>query len=99
MCDTVVVDVNRVSHDFTKDYIQLTGSSRTMYLVVADPNTLYLGNAGTASRFLTTVATLAKPPGVDSSILTGRYFKPAVVWSTSSHLYVVTGTSTLSQVD
>lgn len=33
---------------------------------------LYLGNAGTASRFLTTVATLAAPTTRDSSILTGN---------------------------
>lgn len=33
---------------------------------------LYLGNAGTASRFLTTVATLAAPSGRDASILTGN---------------------------
>lgn len=34
---------------------------------------LYIGNAGTASRFLTTVAALAKPsPSVDSTILTGN---------------------------
>ncbi|KAJ5901878.1 hypothetical protein N7495_002406 [Penicillium taxi] len=40
--------------------------------IVASPSPLYLGNAGTASRFLTTVATLAKPSSVDSSILTGN---------------------------
>ena len=33
---------------------------------------LYLGNAGTASRFLTTVATLAKPSYADFTILTGN---------------------------
>ena len=33
---------------------------------------LYLGNAGTAARFLTTVATLAKPSTQSSSILTGN---------------------------
>ena len=33
---------------------------------------LYLGNAGTASRFLTTVATLAEPTHQDSSVLTGN---------------------------
>lgn len=33
---------------------------------------LYLGNAGTASRFLTTVATLAEPTTRDFSILTGN---------------------------
>ena len=38
----------------------------------ASPEELYLGNAGTASRFLTTVATLAEPSTVDSSILTGN---------------------------
>lgn len=33
---------------------------------------LYLGNAGTASRFLTTVATLAAPTEVDHIVLTGN---------------------------
>ncbi|RMJ26781.1 hypothetical protein PHISP_02323 [Aspergillus sp. HF37] len=33
---------------------------------------LYLGNAGTASRFLTTVATLATMGNADSSVLTGN---------------------------
>ncbi|KAJ5975646.1 hypothetical protein N7481_009353 [Penicillium waksmanii] len=40
--------------------------------ITASPSPLYLGNAGTASRFLTTVATLATPSTVDSSILTGN---------------------------
>ncbi|KAL3445344.1 EPSP synthase-domain-containing protein [Aspergillus insuetus] len=38
----------------------------------AHPSQLYLGNAGTASRFLTTVATLANPSTVDHSVLTGN---------------------------
>ncbi|EGE80052.1 pentafunctional AROM polypeptide [Blastomyces dermatitidis ATCC 18188] len=38
----------------------------------ASPDELYLGNAGTASRFLTTVATLAQKSSVDSSVLTGN---------------------------
>ncbi|KAE8353623.1 Shikimate dehydrogenase [Aspergillus coremiiformis] len=38
----------------------------------ASPSPLYLGNAGTASRFLTTVATLATVSSVDSSVLTGN---------------------------
>ncbi|KAL3479812.1 EPSP synthase-domain-containing protein [Aspergillus californicus] len=38
----------------------------------AYPSPLYLGNAGTASRFLTTVATLATTSTVDSSVLTGN---------------------------
>ena len=38
----------------------------------ASSGSLYLGNAGTASRFLTTVATLAEPTQQDSSILTGN---------------------------
>ncbi|KAK2792602.1 3-dehydroquinate dehydratase (3-dehydroquinase) [Onygenales sp. PD_12] len=38
----------------------------------ASPEELYLGNAGTASRFLTTVATLAQESSVDHSILTGN---------------------------
>lgn len=38
----------------------------------ATPSPLYLGNAGTASRFLTSVATLANASSADSSILTGN---------------------------
>nr|CAA28836.1 arom polypeptide [Aspergillus nidulans] len=38
----------------------------------ASSSPLYLGNAGTASRFLTTVATLANSSTVDSSVLTGN---------------------------
>jgi pentafunctional AROM polypeptide len=38
----------------------------------ASPTELYLGNAGTASRFLTTVASLAKPSTVNSTVLTGN---------------------------
>ena len=40
--------------------------------ITASPDELYLGNAGTASRFLTTVATLASPSKVHSSVLTGN---------------------------
>ncbi|KAJ5247434.1 Pentafunctional AROM polypeptide [Penicillium chermesinum] len=40
--------------------------------ITASPSPLYLGNAGTASRFLTTVATLAKPSTVEESVLTGN---------------------------
>lgn len=40
--------------------------------LLASEAELYLGNAGTASRFLTTVATLAKPTQTDSSVLTGN---------------------------
>ncbi|KAJ5430777.1 Shikimate kinase [Penicillium cf. griseofulvum] len=40
--------------------------------IIASPSPLYLGNAGTASRFLTTVATLATPSSVDSTVLTGN---------------------------
>ncbi|KAJ5291214.1 hypothetical protein N7478_000465 [Penicillium angulare] len=40
--------------------------------IVASPSSLYLGNAGTASRFLTTVSTLATPSSVDSTVLTGN---------------------------
>lgn len=38
----------------------------------ASAKQIYLGNAGTASRFLTTVTTLAAPGNVDSSVLTGN---------------------------
>lgn len=38
----------------------------------ANPSPLYLGNAGTASRFLTTVATLATASSAASSVLTGN---------------------------
>ncbi|KAF7597530.1 3-dehydroquinate dehydratase (3-dehydroquinase) [Aspergillus hancockii] len=40
--------------------------------IKASPIPLYLGNAGTASRFLTTVATLATTSSVGSSVLTGN---------------------------
>ena len=40
--------------------------------LLASETELYLGNAGTASRFLTAVATLAKPTKMDSSVLTGN---------------------------
>jgi len=38
----------------------------------ASPTELYIGNAGTASRFLTTVIALCKPSTVSSTILTGN---------------------------
>lgn len=38
----------------------------------ASSSELYLGNAGTASRFLTTVAALCKPSAVGSTVLTGN---------------------------
>ena len=38
----------------------------------ASADELYLGNAGTASRFLTTVATIALPAKVKTSVLTGN---------------------------
>ena len=38
----------------------------------ASPVDLYLGNAGTAARFLTTVATLAQNSAADHSVLTGN---------------------------
>jgi pentafunctional AROM polypeptide len=38
----------------------------------ASPKELYIGNAGTASRFLTTVVSLCKPSTVSSTILTGN---------------------------
>lgn len=38
----------------------------------ASAEELYLGNAGTASRFLTTVASLATPTDVQSTVLTGN---------------------------
>ncbi|KAK4987745.1 3-dehydroquinate dehydratase (3-dehydroquinase) [Elasticomyces elasticus] len=38
----------------------------------ASPEELYLGNAGTAARFLTTAATLATPTTVNSTVLTGN---------------------------
>jgi pentafunctional AROM polypeptide len=38
----------------------------------ASPEELYLGNAGTASRFLTTAVTLAQPTSVSHTILTGN---------------------------
>ena len=38
----------------------------------ASPTELYIGNAGTASRFLTTVVSLCKPSTVKSTVLTGN---------------------------
>ncbi|RDW75119.1 pentafunctional AROM polypeptide [Coleophoma cylindrospora] len=38
----------------------------------ASPEELYIGNAGTASRFLTTVVSLCKPSSVSSTVLTGN---------------------------
>lgn len=38
----------------------------------ASPTELYLGNAGTASRFLTTLVALVKPSSVESTVLTGN---------------------------
>jgi pentafunctional AROM polypeptide len=38
----------------------------------ASPTELYIGNAGTASRFLTTVLSLCKPSNVSSTIITGN---------------------------
>ncbi|KAM0268408.1 hypothetical protein ACHAQH_009983 [Verticillium albo-atrum] len=38
----------------------------------ASSDSLYLGNAGTASRFLTTVVALCKPADVSSTVLTGN---------------------------
>lgn len=38
----------------------------------ASPEELYIGNAGTASRFLTTVLSLCKPSTVSSTVLTGN---------------------------
>ena len=40
--------------------------------MTASSTDLYLGNAGTAARFLTTVATLAQPSDAKSSVLTGN---------------------------
>ncbi len=40
--------------------------------MLASPTELYLGNAGTAARFLTTVATLAHKDKVDDSVITGN---------------------------
>ena len=38
----------------------------------ASPTELYIGNAGTASRFLTTVVSLCRPSSVKSTVLTGN---------------------------
>ncbi|KAM7206215.1 putative PENTAFUNCTIONAL AROM polypeptide [Rhypophila sp. PSN 637] len=40
--------------------------------LVASETPLYLGNAGTASRFLTSVVALCSPSGVNSTVLTGN---------------------------
>ncbi|KAF4627208.1 hypothetical protein G7Y89_g10948 [Cudoniella acicularis] len=38
----------------------------------ASPTEIYIGNAGTASRFLTTVVSLCKPSSASSTVLTGN---------------------------
>lgn len=40
--------------------------------LLASPSELYIGNAGTASRFLTTILALCKPASVSSTVLTGN---------------------------
>ena len=52
-----------------RDTLLLTGNGGDLRTSEAE---LYLGNAGTASRFLTAVATLVKPASKDFSILTGN---------------------------
>lgn len=52
-----------------KDTLLLTGNGG---ILNASDDELYLGNAGTASRFLTAVATLVNPSRKDFSILTGN---------------------------
>lgn len=42
-------------------------------LMKAPAEPLFLGNAGTASRFLTTVVSLARPSSVDSTVITGNH--------------------------
>ncbi|KAL9101267.1 MAG: hypothetical protein Q9163_003465 [Psora crenata] len=49
--------------------LAIKGNGGQLY---ASPDHLYLGNAGTASRFLTSVATLAKPTTRSWSTLTGN---------------------------
>ena len=51
------------------DVLVVKGNGGKMNASIRD---LYLGNAGTASRFLTTVATLVQPSSADSSVLTGN---------------------------
>ena len=51
------------------EVLVVTGKGGSM---TASPTELYLGNAGTASRFLTTVVALAKPSSVVSTVLTGN---------------------------
>ena len=50
--------------------LAVTGNGGSL---IAGKEALYLGNAGTAARFLTTVATLANPSSQFSSILTGNH--------------------------
>jgi pentafunctional AROM polypeptide len=51
------------------DVLVVNGKGGTLRACVEE---LYLGNAGTASRFLTTVAALATPSSVGSTVLTGN---------------------------
>ena len=66
-----LVKLNGASFTWEEDGNVLVVTGKGGDLKAAEEE-LYLGNAGTASRFLTTVATLAAPSRRDSSVLTGN---------------------------
>ncbi|KAI9761575.1 MAG: hypothetical protein M4579_000967 [Chaenotheca gracillima] len=68
---TALSDLGAASYSWEEEGEVLVVNGRGGILQ-ASPKELYLGNAGTASRFLTTVATLAKPSSVNSTTLTGN---------------------------
>jgi pentafunctional AROM polypeptide len=68
---TAIVKLGGVTYSWKEEgeVLVVTGKGGDLH---ASPTELYLGNAGTASRFLTTVATLCKPSTAKSTILTGN---------------------------
>jgi pentafunctional AROM polypeptide len=68
---TAIVKLGGATYSWEEDgeILLINGKGGNLH---ASPTELYLGNAGTASRFLTTVAALCKPSTVTSTILTGN---------------------------
>jgi len=68
---TAIVKLGGATYSWEEDgeILLVNGKGGSLH---ASPTELYLGNAGTASRFLTTVAALCKPSTVTSTILTGN---------------------------
>ncbi len=68
---TAISELGGATYSWEEDgeILLVSGKGGDLY---ASSKELYLGNAGTASRFLTTVAALCKPSNVKSTILTGN---------------------------